>query len=402
MRSAPVYSQDSSSSELLLQHDAASSSGPGRWIYTTKHMEVDFGPRMWGPSYAPCYGLNGKIEGSIRFSGNLSSVTKVTLTLEGRIITSERRSSTFLSCTIPVYIPFTTSSPQWNDSCSFSLHIPTEINTNGSVSSMPPSFSCYNCDTMCDVSYSIKVCMVRKKNGFCMHESRLIPVMYLPKSEPYEPSPVQMTPTKVQETSLSSMTPQWIDSKNGHRPVCPPGSFHDVIFISLPSADFASGNRIPFSVSLDIAKYPLLSQVSDENIHVALVNRVSLWSSASSKPICSKRQIASGSVNSRHESQGKVFLRGSIQAGCAGRESSWRLGGVASVEYILRVYVTVPKHLLRKMPTFRHETAITLTTDEYGTSQRELKTMGCIPTPALGLQITHSDEPITFANVFII
>ncbi|KAK0446874.1 hypothetical protein EV421DRAFT_231379 [Armillaria borealis] len=267
---------------------------------------------------------------------------------------------------------------------------------------MPPSFSCYNCDTMCDVSYSIKVCMVRKKNGFCMHESRRIPIMYLPKSEPYEPSPVQMTPSKVEEMSLSSMTPQWIDSKNGHRPVCPPGSFHDVIFISLPSTGFASGNRIPFSVSLDTAKHPLLSQVLDENIHVTLVNRASLWSSARAKPICSERQMASGSVNSRRESQGKVFLRGSIQAGCAGRESSWRLGGVASVEYILRVYVTVPKHLLGKMPAFRHETVITLTTDEYGTLQRELKTMGGVPTPALGLQITHSDEPITFANVFVI
>ncbi len=86
MRSAPVYSQDSSSSELLLQHDAASSSDPGRWIYTTKHMEVDLGPRMWAPSHAPCYGLNGKIEGSIRFSGNLSSVTKVTLTVSRRHI----------------------------------------------------------------------------------------------------------------------------------------------------------------------------------------------------------------------------------------------------------------------------------------------------------------------------
>ncbi len=43
-------------------------------------------PRMWGPSHAPCYGLNGKIEGSIRFSGNLSSVTKVTLTVSRRHI----------------------------------------------------------------------------------------------------------------------------------------------------------------------------------------------------------------------------------------------------------------------------------------------------------------------------
>ncbi|KAK0501445.1 hypothetical protein EDD18DRAFT_737145 [Armillaria luteobubalina] len=65
MRSASVYSQDSSSSELLLQKDSASSSDTERWIYTTKHMEVDLGPRMWRPSYAPCYCLNGKIEGSI-------------------------------------------------------------------------------------------------------------------------------------------------------------------------------------------------------------------------------------------------------------------------------------------------------------------------------------------------
>ncbi len=49
--------------------------------------------------------------------------------------------------------------------------MPTEINTDGDISSIPPSFSCYNRDTMCDISYFIKVRMVRKKNGFCMHES---------------------------------------------------------------------------------------------------------------------------------------------------------------------------------------------------------------------------------------
>lgn len=399
MRSASVYSQDSSSSELLLQKDSASSSDTERWIYTTKHMEVDLGPRMWRPSYAPCYGLNGKIEGSICFSGRQSSVKKVTLTLEGRIITSEQRSSTFLSITIPVYTPFTTSGTQWKDSCLFSLPIPTEVDTNDGVSSMPPSFSCYNSDKMCDVSYFLKVCMVRKKTGFCKYESCLIPIMYLPKSEP---SSVQMTLSKVEEMSLSSMTPQRVDSKNVYRLLCPFSSFHDTIFLALTSTDFASGNRIPFTISLDISKHPLLSQILDENIYVTLVNKICLWSSANLNPISSERQISSGSVNSRLDSQGKVFLRGSIQAGRAGKESSWRLEGVASMEYILRVHVTMPKHLLGKMPTFRHEAAITITTDEYGTLQRELKTMGGIPTPALGLQITHSDEPITFANVFII
>ncbi|KAK0489082.1 hypothetical protein IW261DRAFT_393822 [Armillaria novae-zelandiae] len=393
MRSAPVYSQNSSSSELLLPQDLASSSDTEHWNYTTKHMKVDLGPRMWSPMYAPCYGLNGKIEGSIRFSGSLSSVKKVTLMLEGRIITSEQPSSTILSRTIPVYTPFTTSGTQWKDSCSFSLPIPTEVNTNGGVSSMPPSFFCYNNGNMCDVSYFIKVCMVRKKNGFCMHESRLIPILYLPKSEPYEASLVKTTQSNVGDISLSSMTPQWIDSKNG-------GSLHDIIFISLPSTEFVSGNKIPFCVNLDTAKHPLLSQVLDENVHVTLVNRISLWSSASSKPVYSERKIASGTVYSRPKSQGKI---GSIQAGCTGRESSWRLEGVASMEYILRVHITAPKHLLQKMPTFCHETVITLTTDEYGTLQRELKTIGGIPTPALGRQITHvSGEPITCANVFVI
>ncbi|PBK99604.1 hypothetical protein ARMGADRAFT_1161234, partial [Armillaria gallica] len=235
MRSAPVYSQDSSSSELL-QHDAASMRSQALDLY-----DEAYGGRLW-PSLDP-------------LSGNLSSVTKVTLTLGGCIITSERRSSTFLSRTITVHISFTTSGPQ-RDSCSFSLPIPTEINTNG-VSSMLPSFSCYNCDAMYDVSYFIKVRMVRKKSGFCMYESRRIPIMYLPKSEPYEPPPVRMTPSKVEKMSLSSMTPQWIDSKNGHCPACPPGRFRD---ISLPSTDFASGNRIPFSLSPDTVKHPLSSQ----------------------------------------------------------------------------------------------------------------------------------------------
>ncbi len=102
--------------------------------------------------------------------------------------------------------------------------------------------------------------------------------------------------------------------------------------MSIPSTTLASGDRLSFSVSFDTAKLPLLSQVSDKNIHVALVNKVSLWSSSSSKIVSSERQIAYGSVQCKDESQGSLLFQGSIQAGCAGKENSWCLDDVLSVE----------------------------------------------------------------------
>ncbi|KAK0478871.1 hypothetical protein IW261DRAFT_191565 [Armillaria novae-zelandiae] len=403
MHSTSAYTLSPASSEVTLHDDLASSSDLPRWIYTTKHMRIDLGTRLW-ESYVPCYGLNGNIEGSIRFSGNPSSVSKVTVALQVQVRTSEQRSSTLLSRTVPVYTPLSASSAQWNDDCAFLLPIPSEINSNEGTSAMPPSFSYHSYSMMCDVSYFIKVCMVRKRNGFCTHESQLIPIMYLPKSEPCRPFLVPSAGSKTEMASLMPMTPQWSDLKKGHHQLEGAiGDFDNAVHVSIPSTTIASGDRIPFSVRFDTAKHPLLSQVSDKNIHVALVNKVSLWSSSgSSKLVSSERQIASGSARCRDGSQGSLLFQGSIQAGCAGKENSWCLDGVVSVEYILRLRVTAPKHLSGQFPTFRHDSVVTLTSDEWGASLREMKAMYSVPVPALGLQSnSYSDEPVPFVNVFV-
>lgn len=404
MHSTSVYTPSPSSSEVTLRDDSASSSDLPRWIYTTKHMRIDLGTRLWESLY-PCYGLNGNIEGSIRFSGNPSSVSKVTVALQVQVSTSERRTSTLLSRTVPVYTPLSASSAQWNDDYAFSLPIPSEINSNGGTSAMPPSFSYHSYDMMCDVSYFIKVCMVRKRNGFCTHESRLIPIMYLPKSEPCQPSLIQSAVSQTEMVSLTPMAPQWSDLKKRHHQLA--GALRDfgnAVHVSIPSTTLASGDRIPFSVSLDTAKHPLLNQVSDKNIHVALMKKISLCSSSgSSKLVSSERQIASCSVQYRDDSQGSLLFQGSISAGCAGKESSWCLDGVVGVEYILRLRVTAPKHLSGQFPTFRHDSVVSLTSDEWGASRREMKAMCSVPVPALGLQSNSysSDELVPIANIFV-
>ncbi|KAK0463006.1 uncharacterized protein EV420DRAFT_1149552 [Desarmillaria tabescens] len=401
MCSTPLYALSPTSSEVTLYDDSTSSSLP-QWIYTTKHMRIDLGTRMWG-SHVPCYGLNGNIEGSIRFSGNPSTVSKVTVALQVQVTTSEQRSFTLLSRTVPVYTPFSASSTQWNDDCAFSLPIPSEIYSNGGISVMPPSFSYHSYDATCEVSYFVKVCMVRKRNGFNTHESRLIPIMYLPKSEPCQ---VQSAESKTEMMSLKPMTPQWSGSKKGRQRAGTLGDFDDAVHVSISSTNLASGAGIPFSVKIDTAKHPVLNQVSDKNIHVALVNRVSLWSSSgSSKPVSSEYQISSGSVLRKDGSQSSLVFQGSIQAGCAGEENSWRLNGVVSVEYILRISVIAPRNLLGQLPTFHHDSVITLASDEYGTSWREMKESCGVPAPALGLWSNScsesSEEAIAFAYVFV-
>ncbi|KAK0201076.1 hypothetical protein DFS33DRAFT_1446677 [Desarmillaria ectypa] len=270
MHSTPVYKHSTTFSEVTLHDNSASSSGLPRWIYTTKHMRVDLGT-----------------QGSIRFSGNPCNVSKVTVAW----------SSTLVSRTISVYTPFSASSTQWNDGCAFSLPIPSEINTNGGTS---PSFSYHSYNAMCDVSYFIKVCMVRKRNGFSTHES-----------------------IKDRNDVSKAYDATVVGFEGRCQLTGALGDFDNAVHVFISSTTLASGDRIPFSVRIDTAKHPVLSQVSDKNIHVVLVNRMLLWSSSAlSKIVSSERQIASSSVQRKDDSQGSLLVQGYIQAGCAGKENS--------------------------------------------------------------------------------
>lgn len=78
----PSYSASAAASEVTLcEQMLAGTASTTRWTYKTKHMTIDFGPRLWEQAPYPCYGLNGRVEGSIRLSGVPSHVQRVSVTV---------------------------------------------------------------------------------------------------------------------------------------------------------------------------------------------------------------------------------------------------------------------------------------------------------------------------------
>jgi hypothetical protein len=78
----PLYSCNVASSECLLQIEPPRLTGCPAcdWMFETKHMRINLGPRLWN-LHSPSYGLNGKIEGTIRLTGDQNRVDCVTMTV---------------------------------------------------------------------------------------------------------------------------------------------------------------------------------------------------------------------------------------------------------------------------------------------------------------------------------
>jgi len=100
------------------------------------------------------------------------------------------------------------------------------------------------------------------------------------------------------------------------------------------------------------------------------------------------REISVGTAdvrNIREPTDGITYLSGIIQAGKAGRESSWKVIGMADVQYIIRTVIKPPKTISCHLPSWQNEMEVKLTTDLWGTRERELIATGGTPTPALAL-----------------
>ncbi|KAG6833471.1 hypothetical protein H0H87_006043 [Tephrocybe sp. NHM501043] len=88
---------------------------------------------------------------------------------------------------------------------------------------------------------------------------------------------------------------------------------------------------------------------------------------------------------SKEFGEGVKWLRGDVQAGIPEGEASWKIEGVINVQYALRIVVRPPGGLAHHIPSFQHEENVKITTDHWGTLERELASVGGIPMPALGL-----------------
>lgn len=77
---APSYSQTPRHSEVTIRtvSDLDSCISGERYIYQTKHLELDLGSKLWG-TRAPAYGFDAIVEGRLTLSGVLKKVARIVI-----------------------------------------------------------------------------------------------------------------------------------------------------------------------------------------------------------------------------------------------------------------------------------------------------------------------------------
>ncbi|KAF5373077.1 hypothetical protein D9758_001706 [Tetrapyrgos nigripes] len=442
----PIYSPSLQNANNLLYAPLCDSTAAGNWKYDFKHMGIDLGPRLWGVD-RPVYGLNAKVQGTLRLFGSLENVSEASVTFEGtmdlttpEIGTRSSHDVIFLSR----IVNFTSAEIQAcsanQNELSFSIPIPSQVEFQGATTQPPPTFCRYYYGFICLIRYSLKVCVVRHGLTKAV-DLKAIPVLYFPKSRPSQPPLVEIARPPVHEDTLH--TPDLHQSDRirtyqlsavypktyvGSRSQC-----KNTMFFSLPSPHcFTSGSKIPFLLSLVFPSDPALGELYFNRIRISLLKRLTICTQATGnrfKRLLTRRsssklgntgasarsspgprdsperssspetehvvqvwQISDGHVKFKSEySEGVCLYRGFIKTGDTGRECSWALWSAIKVQYILQVTVSAPSHLEDYLPDFELEEPIDLTTDTWETEDRELRSMGGIPVPALGLLKTFDD-----------
>ncbi|KAF8078141.1 hypothetical protein FPV67DRAFT_1775426 [Lyophyllum atratum] len=403
---SPVYSPCARSTERLLQFERPAITGcPAcEWIIETKHMKINMGFRMWGLE-TPSYGLGGEIEGTIKFSGVQHRVERVTATLLGNLTISLTQHGTFagdsvvpiLSHSVELYDSAKTNSWMWDQERPFSITIPSVANIHGQKSSTPPSSFFFHQNVVCEISYALKVQMVRKGMSFNnKHETKTIPILYLPKSSPTDPplTSIPRLPRGLEHSAsllgifervkTVTLSPAYGPSNKAKLSL---EQFSKCVNLSIPSPQcFTSGELIPFTLSLIFPKEPVLASLLAPTAQIHLLKRLLVRVKGSEGLIQRDTCISTAELRTSKEfTEGVRMLRGFIQAGTGGEEASWQIEDVIEIQYVLRTILRPPDSLVDHIPSFRNEEVLQITTDYWGTLDRELSSVGGTPTPALGL-----------------
>lgn len=76
----PSYSRTPRQSEVTVRSssDLDSCISGEEYIYRSKHLELNLGPKVWGTK-APAYGLGANVQGRILLSGELKKVSRIAI-----------------------------------------------------------------------------------------------------------------------------------------------------------------------------------------------------------------------------------------------------------------------------------------------------------------------------------
>ena len=76
---SPSYSRTPDRTEFVLRADSdATCTAPDQYIYSSKSLTLDLGPKLWGTSI-PVYGNNASVEGTLKLKGDLKHVASIEL-----------------------------------------------------------------------------------------------------------------------------------------------------------------------------------------------------------------------------------------------------------------------------------------------------------------------------------
>ena len=82
---SPSYSRTPDRTELVLRTPSeATCTAPDQYLYSSKSLTLDLGPKIWGTSI-PVYGNNTSVEGTVKLKGELKHVHSIELKVGDKV-----------------------------------------------------------------------------------------------------------------------------------------------------------------------------------------------------------------------------------------------------------------------------------------------------------------------------
>ncbi|KAH8117222.1 hypothetical protein DFH11DRAFT_1573802 [Phellopilus nigrolimitatus] len=380
---SPVYSPTPGQSEVLLRSSLDSSrTSPQEYVYRTKNVELNLGPNVWGTSN-PVFGSGTIVEGRAVLSGELKNISRIIISLEGRIVnTYTERGMVSGVSTTEVLSASTTLKPSNSGNWTQEHCLLATVHNT----CLPPSAVIYQPGVTCEVSYRVKLSVVRR--GLRRNDSLRIPVLYLPRTFSKRPL-LQSIPDIIVDPAGPTLATDLKEVKivqlgascdNGLPAITP------AIFLALPSSlSFASYDTIPLTLSIVSHNDPVTAKLLFSAVKIQLIKRTRTWKNKGCTDTKFETVFGVADITRTDESRmGVSVMSCELRAVRSAQQQTWTVEAVAEQEYLIRVVVHPPQSMAKHIPHFECEQHIELTTDDYDSLEHESLASGGIPSPAIG------------------
>ncbi|KAF8514616.1 hypothetical protein JB92DRAFT_127162 [Gautieria morchelliformis] len=373
--SLPLYSQIPRPEEIRVAADASqSTSHEEEYQYKHGHLLLNLGPKRAGV-FRPAYGWNSLVGGYVQIKANTKKVRSIVATIQGQVTTgvSERGFLSHQTRTVVLRASqtlFDSSSgeqvPKDGARYAFSFALPSYV--AGGSDPLPPSFSAVRMGLVAEVTYFIKVELIRK-GRFRQNERIKAFFYYLPRT--FAPLPqCELLSPQDEKSDLADHPNDWrrFEVSPTHTRGAAPTNVTDLrvsLCLQKPFI-YASSSSIPFSLIITSGVVTeaislLLSSLSVQLIRLTTIRVGVRW-------IAFETLLGGGDVVRVEERANERSMFGSVTHSHLG-ESSWRLESV-DVKYIMRVKVSprsdMPS-LAATLPTFVGNVPVTMKTHETST-----------------------------------